>query len=53
MGASESGEYQELVENEFTSAGIDNDTDNWKALPPDAVHTILYHLDVEDLGELH
>lgn len=52
MGASESlGNYQELVEGQFSSSAvIANDRDNWKTLPPDAVHNILYHLDVEDLG---
>lgn len=52
MGASEStAEYQELVEGQFSSSCvIENDSDNWRSLPPDAVHNILYHLDVQDLG---
>jgi hypothetical protein len=51
MGGTESTDYQELVEGEFSaSTDITNNADNWKALPPDAVHNILYHLEVEDLG---
>jgi len=51
MGGAESTNYQELLEGQFVpSAAVDNDTDNFRILPPDVVHGILYHLEVNDLG---